>query len=128
MPVIPSTVERFIHDDHPCFPHSDARAPGRREKGFPRGRHRGGCPGWGTSTASPSFGDLAKTKIWTGGDPVAGRGRGQGRRVMKTRFLIINMAGSAWFPSAPLWFVPGLFGQGFAKAGGKALLGPRGDK
>ncbi len=50
-----------------------------------------------------------------------------GRQDMDTFYTVFNLASLAWFLSAPLWFVPGLFGKGFEQAGREAWLRP-GDK
>ena len=38
---------------------------------------------------------------------------------------LLGIISLAWFVSAPLWFVPSLFGEEFAKAGDQAWLRPR---
>lgn len=40
----------------------------------------------------------------------------------ETYKLVINLASVVWFLSAPLWFIPHLFGAGFAEAGKRAWL------
>jgi hypothetical protein len=44
---------------------------------------------------------------------------------MDTYKLIFNLASLLWFITAPLWFVPKIFGESWKEAGGKAWLRPK---
>jgi hypothetical protein len=44
---------------------------------------------------------------------------------MDTYKLIFNLVSLLWFITAPLWFVPQIFGEGWREAGGMAWLRPK---
>ena len=39
--------------------------------------------------------------------------------------LVFNLSSLLWFVTAPLWFVPQIFGEDWKEAGGKAWLRPK---